>query len=400
MSTNHRDGDLSKILDIFLVSLKLGLTSFGGPIAHIGYFHREYVVVKKWLDEKAYTDLVALCQFLPGPASSQLGIAIGTIRAGIGGGIAAWLGFTAPSAIALTCFAFLLLRYDFGNAIWIHGLKVVAVSVVAHAIFLMWKKLITTWNHTLIALSAAVILSFWQTALSQIVLIAAAGFLGRFLFTELKVEDVPAVQVNVKRSTAILCLVGFVFFLLFFPVLPLLTTSPWASLADSFYRSGSLVFGGGHVVLPLLEKELVPNGLISEQTFLAGYGAAQAVPGPLFTFASYLGATIDGVRGAFIATTAIFLPAFLLILGFLPFWNTIRKNTKMQGMLAGINSAVVGILLAALYNPLWTSAIHSALDFTVMIALFILLAFRNVSPWVIVLLGIAASYASKLNSLF
>lgn len=316
MSANNKDGDLGKIFDIFLVSLKLGLTSFGGPIAHIGYFHREYVVVKKWLDEKSYTDLVALCQFLPGPASSQLGIAIGTIRAGIGGGIAAWLGFTAPSAIALTCFAFLLLRYDFGNAIWIHGLKVVAVAVVAQAIFLMWKKLITTWNHTLIALSAAVVLSFWQTAVSQIALIVAAGFLGRFLFTESKVEDVPTVQVNVKRSTAILCLVSFVCLLLLFPLLRQLTTSPWASLMDSFYRSGSLVFGGGHVVLPLLEKELVPSGLISEQTFLAGYGAAQAVPGPLFTFASYLGATIDGVRGSLIATTAIFLPAFLLILGF------------------------------------------------------------------------------------
>ncbi|EQA35020.1 chromate transporter, CHR family [Leptospira inadai serovar Lyme str. 10] len=400
MSVNNRDGDLRKIFDIFLVSLKLGLTSFGGPIAHIGYFHREYVAVKKWLDEKSYTDLVALCQFLPGPASSQLGIAIGTIRAGIGGGIAAWLGFTAPSAIALTCFAFLLVHYDFENAIWIHGLKVVAVSVVAQAIFLMWKKLITSWNHILIALSAAVVLSFWQTALSQIVLILAAGFLGRFLFTESKAEVVQTVPVNVKRSLAILCLVGFVCLLFLFPLLRHLTSSPWVSLADSFYRSGSLVFGGGHVVLPLLEKELVPSGLVSEQTFLAGYGAAQAVPGPLFTFASYLGATIDGVRGALIATAAIFLPAFLLILGFLPFWNTIRKNTKMQGILAGINSAVVGILLAALYNPLWTSAIHSPSDFVVAVALFALLVFRNVPSWAIVLLGIAASYALKLDSLF
>ncbi|WP_372632337.1 chromate transporter [Cohnella sp.] len=382
-------GKWRALLEVFGVSTKLGFTSFGGPVAHLGYFHDEYVRRRKWLDERSYADLVALCQFLPGPASSQVGIGIGVIRAGLMGGLIAWLGFTLPSVIALVLFAFLLQGFDIGGAGWIHGLKIVAVAIVAHAILGMGQKLTPDRNRATIAIMAVSVTLLWQTAFTQVLLIIAAGMIGLWMYRNAAVPDAPSLQVPVSRGFAVLCLVLFFGLLIALPLLrPLFVGGPLA-LFDSFYRAGSLVFGGGHVVLPLLEREVVPTGWVGSEDFLAGYGAAQAVPGPLFTFAGYLGAMANGILGAAIATTAIFLPAFLLILGALPFWNSLRASPKVQGALIGINAAVVGILLAALYNPLWTTAILAPADFALAAILFIMLVFWKAPPWVVVLSGAA-----------
>lgn len=377
------------LLEVWAVSTKLGLLSFGGPIAHLGYFHNEYIRRRKWMDERAYADLVALCQFLPGPASSQVGIGIGVIRAGALGGFIAWLGFTLPSALALVLFAFLLQRFDIGGAGWIHGLKIVAVAIVAHAILGMGQKLTPDRNRATIAIVAASVTLLWQTALSQVLLIAAAGLLGLWLYRKTPMPDAPNLSVPVSRGAAVGCLALFVALLVALPLLRRFFVDGGIALFDSFYRAGSLVFGGGHVVLPLLEREVVPTGWVGSEAFLAGYGAAQAVPGPLFTFAGYLGAMASGVSGALIAIAAIFLPAFLLVLGALPFWSALRKSPKAQGALIGINAAVVGILLAALYNPLWTSAIVSPADFVLAAILFGMLVFWKAPPWLVVAIGAA-----------
>lgn len=381
-----RAGDL---LEVLLVSAKLGLTSFGGPIAHLGYFHNEYIRRRKWMDERSYADLVALCQFLPGPASSQVGIGIGVVRAGLLGGIVAWLGFTLPSVIALVAFAFLLQGYDIGNAGWIHGLKIVAVAIVAHAILGMGQKLTPDRDRVTIAVMGAAVTLSWQTAYSQVLIIAAAGIVGVWLYRKNTAEGAANLHVSISRPFAILCLILFFGLLVALPLLRGTAETGGLAIFDSFYRSGSLVFGGGHVVLPLLEREVVPTGWVSQADFLAGYGATQAVPGPLFTFAGYLGAMTGGVSGAIIATFAIFLPAFLLVIGALPFWNSLRKNPKIQGALIGINAAVVGILLAALYDPLWTSAIVEPMDFALAAILFIMLVFWKLPPWVVVVAGSA-----------
>lgn len=348
------------------------------------------------MDERSYADLVALCQFLPGPASSQVGIGIGVIRAGWLGGIAAWLGFTLPSVVALVLFAFLLQGLDIGSAGWIHGLKVVAVAIVAQAILGMGQKLITDRNRATIAILVASVTLLWQTAVSQILLIALAGIAGKLLYSKKAVPEISNLSVPVSRRIAVFCLASFFGLLILLPLLRPLVQMEGLSLFDSFYRSGSLVFGGGHVVLPLLEREVVPSGWISQADFTAGYGAVQAVPGPLFTFASYLGAMINGVTGALIATAAIFLPAFLLIIGALPFWNTFRANPDIQGALTGVNAAVVGILLAALYNPLWTSAILAPSDFALACVLFLMLVFWKLPPWVVVISGAAGGMLSGL----
>lgn len=379
------------ILEVFTASLKLGLTSFGGPIAHLGYFHNEYILKRKWLDEQSYADLVGLCQFLPGPASSQLGISIGTIRAGFLGGIIAWLGFTMPSAIALVLFAILLKSYNFGESYWLHGLKIVAVAIVAQAVLTMWQKLITDRKLATIAFSVLVILLFWHTAFSQVIIIIFAGLIGLMLYRKTKISETSNIKIPVSRTVGTACLIIFFSLLILLPVFRQITNNHWLAMADSFYRSGSLVFGGGHVVLPLLEKEVVPTGWISRENFLAGYGAAQAVPGPLFTFAGYLGAMINGISGAVLALIAIFLPGFLLIIGVLPFWNILRGNSKIRGALIGVNAAVVGILLAALYNPLWTSAILSSSDLGLAVILFGMLIFWKLPPWLIVLTGAMGS---------
>ncbi|MDD9269025.1 chromate efflux transporter [Paenibacillus sp. GCM10023248] len=377
------------LLEILAVSTKLGLTSFGGPIAHLGYFHNEYIRRRKWMDESSYGDLVALCQFLPGPASSQLGMAIGLIRGGMLGGLAAWLGFTLPSAIALFLFAMLLHGADIGNSGWIHGLKIVAVAVVAQALVSMGQKLTPDRTRITIAIAAAAVTLMWQTAFSQILLIVLAGIAGILFYSNQAMAAPTTLSIPVSRRFGAICLAAFFGLLVLLPALRQVVTADWLSLFDSFYRSGSLVFGGGHVVLPLLEREVVPADWVSKADFLAGYGAAQAVPGPLFTFASYLGGVADGWAGAAIATVAIFLPAFLLIVGALPFWNSLRSSAKAQGALAGIGAAVVGILLAALYHPLWTSAILAPADFVLASILFVLLVFWKVQPWIVVLAGAA-----------
>lgn len=372
------------------VSTKLGLTSFGGPIAHLGYFHDEYVRRRKWMDEKAYADLVALCQFLPGPASSQVGIGIGILRAGLWGGVMAWLGFTLPSVIVLVLFALLLQGFDIANAGWIHGLKIVAVAIVAQAVLGMGQKLTPDRSRVTIAVGAAALVLLWPTAYTQVLIIAAAGILGLWLYKKGPDPGSQSLRMPVGKPFAIGCLVLFFGLLAALPLLRQTFDIQWLALFDSFYRSGSLVFGGGHVVLPLLEREVVPTGWVNPEDFLAGYGAAQAVPGPLFTFAGYLGAMASGITGAIVATVAIFLPAFLLVVGALPFWNGLRNSPRVQGALIGINAAVVGILLAAFYVPIWTTAVTAPVDFALALLLFILLVFWKLPPWVVVLAGALA----------
>ena len=384
------------LLEVLVVSTKLGLTSFGGPISHLGYFHNEYIRKRQWMDERSYADLVALCQFLPGPASSQVGIGIGVIRAGLLGGLIAWLGFTLPSVLALVLFAFLLKGFDISNTGWIHGLKIVAVAIVAQAILGMGQKLAPDKKRVTIAIIAASITLMWQTAFSQVLLILAAGLIGLWMYRRTTVQEVPNLSVPISRTFAVVCLIIFFGLLVALPLLRQVIASGWLSLFDSFYRSGSLVFGGGHVVLPLLEREVVPAGWVSKADFLAGYGAAQAVPGPLFTFAAYLGTMAKGIPGAIVATLAIFLPAFLLIIGALPFWNSLRRSSHIQGALIGINAAVVGILLAALYNPLWTTAIMAPTDFALASILFIMLVFWKLPPWVVVIAGIVGGILAGL----
>jgi chromate transporter len=389
---------LKALLDILFVSTRLGLTSFGGPIAHLGYFHEEYVRRRKWMDERSYADLVALCQFLPGPASSQVGIGIGVMRAGILGGIAAFIGFTLPSVIALILFALLLKGIDIGNAGWIHGLKVVAVAVVAQAILGMAQQLTPDLHRKTIALLAIIATTMWQSAFSQVAVILLSGWIGLFLYRQNhKMEEV-SIHVPISRRFAYVCLALFFGLLILLPMIKEMTSSQWVAMFDSFYRSGSLVFGGGHVVLPLLEREFVTTGWVSEEEFLAGYGAAQAVPGPLFTFAAYLGAVMNGWKGGLIATFAIFLPAFLLIFGTLPFWDTLRRNAKLKGALLGVNAAVVGILISAFYHPIWTSTILAPIDFVLAAILFSMLVFWKLPPWIIVLTGaIGGSFMTLIS---
>lgn len=379
--------NFKSLIEILFISTRLGLTSFGGPVAHLGYFHEEYVRRRKWMDEKSYADLVALCQFLPGPASSQVGMGIGIMRAGVLGGIVSFIGFTLPSVVALILFAIILQGLDVADAGWIHGLKIVAVAVVAHAILGMAKKLTPDLKRKAIALFALVVILLWQTAFSQIGVILLSAFIGFLLFKQHKPDDEARIDFPISRRFAVICLVIFFGLLFLLPFLRELTSLEWIALFDSFYRSGSLVFGGGHVVLPLLEREFVPTGWLTEEAFLAGYGAAQAVPGPLFTFAAYIGAVINGWQGGLLATFAIFLPAFLLILGTLPFWDSLRRNPKIKGALMGVNAAVVGILIAAFYHPIWTSSILAPIDFAFAAVLFSMLVFWKLPPWIVVVTG-------------
>ena len=378
---------ISTLWEILRVSTKLGLTSFGGPIAHLGYFKNEYIDKRKWLDDKTYADVIALCQFLPGPASSQVGIAIGMLRGGMLGGIASFVGFTLPSVLVLILFAFLFKNFELADAGWIHGLKLVAVAVVAQAILGMGKKLAPDQPRVTIAIMAAIFTLLWPSAVGQVAIIAAAGIIGVFLYRNQKFPDVREMTVSISKKAGVAALAIFFILLVGLPLLRQVTEMHSIALFDAFYRAGSLVFGGGHVVLPLLERELVPTGWIGAGEFLAGYGVAQAVPGPLFTFASYLGAMMSGVGGAAIATVAIFLPSFLLIVGALPFLNEIRKRPRFQAALTAINAAVVGILLAALYDPIWTSTVNTTVDFAVALALFGLLAYWKLPPWIVVLIG-------------
>ncbi|PYZ98932.1 ChrA protein [Alteribacter lacisalsi] len=376
------------VLEIFFVSLRLGLTSFGGPVAHLGYFHNEYVKRRKWLDDKAYADLVALSQFIPGPASSQVGIGIGLMRAGLPGAVASFIGFTLPSVAVLIGFAFMIQTYDLTDAGWIYGLKIVAVAVVAQAIMGMGKKLAPDRERASIAIVTLILVLLWQTVYSQVAFIVLAGVAGYFVYRHQKPEDTPDILTGLSYRFAAGCLGLFFTLLALLPLARQMFEAQWLALFDSFYRAGALVFGGGHVVLPLLEREVVPSGLVGADEFLAGYGATQAVPGPLFTFASYLGTVAGGISGGLIATAAIFLPAFLLILGTLPFWSRIRKHPVIQPAVLGVNAAVVGILAAALYNPIFTSAIDTAVDFAFAAGLFGLLVYWKMPAWLVVLIGI------------
>lgn len=387
--------------EVFRVALLLGLTSFGGPIAHLGYFHREYVDRRRWLSEATYLDLVALCQFLPGPASSQIGIGVGLMRAGWGGALAAWLAFTLPSAVALTAFALLTAELNVADAGWVHGLKLAAVAIVAAAVLSMWRSLAPDRPRRTIALVAAAAILLVQTAALQLAVIAVGGLAGWRLLSGLPAlahDDAPA---PVGRRTGIAALAIFVVLLVGLPLVALATRLEWVAVVDSFYRAGALVFGGGHVVLPLLSESVVGPGWVTEDAFLAGYGAAQAVPGPLFTFAAFLGASLEpepnGISGAALALGAIFLPSFLLVVGAFPFWDQLRRSPSFRGALAGTNAAVIGLLIAALYEPVWTSAVGMPVDVALVVAAFGALVVWNVAPWLVVaVLALAAQIAQSM----
>lgn len=378
-------------LEVLWVSARLGLTSFGGPVAHLGYFHEEYVRRRQWLDEQSYADLVALCQFLPGPASSKVGIATGIIRAGLPGGVCAWLGFTLPSALALVAFAWGVGAVGApADAGWLHGLKVVAVAVVALAVWGMARNLCPDRERATLAILTAIAALAWSTAAGQVVPIVVAGLIGMRLFPGGSAASSARIHVRVSRRVGTAAWVIFGALLVLLPIVRQASSSQALAVFDSFFRVGSLVFGGGHVVLPLLQAEVVGPGWVTNESFVAGYGAAQAVPGPLFTFSAYLGWVMqqapNGWRGAALALVAIFLPALLMTVGALPFWNALRSRVSFQAALRGINAAVVGLLLAALYNPVWTSAIHAPADVGLGLLAFGLLAFWKWPPWLVVVL--------------
>jgi chromate transporter len=380
------------LLEVLVVFTRLGLTSFGGPIAHLGYFREEVVVRRKWLDEQNYADLLALCQFLPGPSSSQMGIALGMTRAGVFGGLAAWIGFTLPSAIALTIFAYGTSElHGVTSAGWLHGLLIVAVAVVAQAVWGMARTLCPDRPRATIAILAAIAILLWPVAVAQIVILAVGGLVGWRLLQRTETSKPSVLPLHVPRRLAVVCWIVFFTLLIGLPLLRFLVHDQRLALFDTFFRVGSLVFGGGHVVLPLLQREVVPAGWVTNDQFLTGYAAAQAVPGPLFTFSAYLGAVSrlspNGWAGALIALVAIFLPSFFFVTGILPFWNRLRAIEAFQAALRGINAAVVGILLAALYQPIWTSAIHAPVDFALGLVAFGLLVIWKLPPWVVVVLS-------------
>lgn len=378
------------VLEVLAAALKLGLTSFGGPIAHIGYFRREYVERRRWLDAESFGDLVALCQLLPGPASSELGIAIGTRRAGYLGGVAAWVGFTLPSAVALTAFSILAGRVDVSTAGWVEGLKLGAVAVVAQAVWSMARTLTPDLSRAVLAVAAALAMLLAPAPIFQAGVIVAGAAIGwRFLRAEEPSREVS--EPAGRRRIGAACLSAFAVLLVALPVAHALFPGQGLAVVDAFYRAGGLVFGGGHVVLPLLHAAVVPAGWISDDRFLAGYGAAQAVPGPLFTFAAYLGASLgpepNGPAGAALAVGAIFLPAFLLVWGAMPFWGRLRSWPSFVSALRGANAAVVGILAAALITPIGTSALHSPAELAVAGAALGALMTGRVPPIVVVALA-------------
>ncbi|MBI5721318.1 MAG: chromate efflux transporter [Burkholderiales bacterium] len=385
-------------LEVLLVFLKLGLTSFGGPVAHLGYFRTEFVERRKWLDDKSYSDLVALCQFLPGPASSQVGIALGLGRAGGLGALAAWAGFTLPSAIALIGFAFGVGQWSaLASSGAVHGLKVVAVAVVAQAVWGMAKSLCPDRLRAGLAVAAALLVLAIPTAVGQVAAIAFGGLVGRWA---LQLGHLPPAQhrnYGVPRRAGAALLLLFAALLVVLPALAATAGSVVLSAVSVFYQAGALVFGGGHVVLPLLQAGVVPPGWVGNDAFLAGYGAAQAVPGPLFTFAAYLGAVMPSPLGGWVGgialLLAVFAPAFLLVVGALPFWELLRQRDGVQRAMGGINAAVVGVLGAALYDPVWTSAIRSRADFGLTLAAFGLLVYGRVPPVFVVIAAAMGGWA-------
>lgn len=382
-------------VEVFFVFLKLGLTAFGGPVAHLAYFRAEFVERRRWIDDGGYADLVALCQFLPGPASSQVGFALGLGRAGWTGALAAWMGFTLPSALVLMLFAFGIQQWAWlATSGAVHGLKLAAVAVVAHAVWGMARSLCPDRPRAALAIAAALLALAIPSALGQVVAIATAGLVGLWWIRPTALPaSMPRDPGLGKKTAAVLLLVFGLLLLLSMAVAA--GPSLGAQFA-AFYQAGALVFGGGHVVLALLQAAVVPPGWITNGAFIAGYGLAQAVPGPLFTFAAYLGALIPapmgGWTGGLLLLAAVFLPGLLLVAGALPFWEALRQRRKVQRAMAGANAAVVGLLLAALYDPLWTSAIHSRLDFGIALAAFGLLAYGRQSPLRVVALSALAAW--------
>jgi len=390
-------------LEVFWAFLRLGLTSFGGPVAHIGYYRAELVARRRWLDEATFADLVALCQFIPGPASSQTGMSIGLLRAGPAGMLAAWVGFTLPSAVAMTLFAYGVTALgDVSQAAWLKGLKLVAVAVVAQAVWGMARSLAPDRPRASLAVAACLVALAVPSSLGQVAAIVLGGVVGVGVLP--RAPDAGGVKValgvRVPKRLAVALLVLFFALLVLLPLLAEATGSHTLHLIDAFYRAGSLVFGGGHVVLPLLQVAVVPPGWVSNDSFLAGYGAVQAMPGPVFTFAAYLGAAEgpapNGWLGALVATVAIFFPSFLLIGGLLPFWDTLRHRARVQAALRGVNAAVVGVLLAALFTPIWTGSVHTAGDFGLALTAFLLLTLWAAPPWAVVAGGavVAAGLAA------
>ena len=382
---------MNRALEVLLVFLRLGCTSFGGPVAHLGYFRKEFVERRKWLDEPSYAGIVGLCQFLPGPASSQVGIALGLMRAGLPGALAAFIGFTAPSAALMILFAYLMTSLgNIAQAPWIHGLKLAAVAVVAQALWSMARSLTPDATRIAFALAAAAIAIVLPSSVGQIAAIALGGAAGGLV---LKSDDAPMPELSLPVRRAISAGSLALFFLLLL-VLPF--TAPLGhplALLDAFYRTGALVFGGGHVVLPLLQRATA--GWIDNATFLAGYGAAQAVPGPLFSFAAFLGAamkqTPNGWKGALLCLGAIYLPSFLLVIGALPAWHAAQRHPAMRAALKGVNAAVVGLLLAAFYSPVWTSAIFNVTDVLIAATALMLLVGAKAPSWAVVAFGALAA---------
>jgi chromate transporter len=400
----RKDERAGSPLEVLFAFAKLGVTCFGGPIAHIGYFREEFVVRRRWLHEQTYADLVALCQFLPGPASSQVGFSIGLMRGGYLGGLAAWTAFTLPSAIALILFAYgaNALQGPIGSGL-LHGLKLVAVAIVAQAVWGMARTLAPDRERASIAVIAALVILFSSASVAQMGAIALGGVAGLWLCrTALPASTKKAhMSIPVSRPVGLFCLAAFFLLLFVLPVLWTLSHSQGVALFDAFYRSGALVFGGGHVVLPLLREATVTPGWVSDDVFLAGYGAAQAVPGPLFTFADYLGAVMKpsphGVAGAIISLIAIFLPGVLVLMGTLPFWEAFRRRSWAQAVMRGVNAAVVGLLGAALYNPVWTTSVKGPGDFGIALVGFVLLTTWQTPPLVVVAISAIGGMALALG---
>src|SRR5271166_5033295 len=397
-SAAARDRRTGSPREVLLVFLRLGVTCFGGPIAHIGYFRDEFVVRRRWIDEQAYADLVGLCQFLPGPASSQVGFSIGLMRAGYRGGVAAWTGFTLPSALALVLFAYG--AGELGGPVGIgllHGLKLVAVAIVAQAVWGMAQTLCPDRERASIAVAAALIILFSGSSMSQIAAILLGGIAGLWLCRAGPPTTTGHVTVPVSRTVGLASLAMFFLLLAGLPTLRGFFHSQGLALFEAFYRAGALVFGGGHVVLPLLREAFVTPGWVGDDAFLAGYGAAQAVPGPLFTFAAYLGAVVSpsphGLTGAVLGLIGIFLPGVLILIGTLPFWETFRKRTGAQAVMRGVNAAVVGLLGAALYNQVWTSSVKTPRDFGIALIGFLLLTVWRAPPLVVVIFSAVGGMA-------
>ena len=388
------------LTEIFLVFLRLGCTSFGGPVAHLGYYRAELVARRNWLTEATFADLVALCQFMPGPASSQTGMAIGLLRGGPPGMFAAWLGFTLPSAVAMTLFAYGVATIgDLSRAGWLIGLKLVAVAVVAQAVWGMARTLAPDRARATVAVAACLICLTVPSSPGQIAAILLGAILGLTVLPGEAAKTEPPVSMGIRIPAGIAVALLALFFALLagLPLVAQASGSHVLRLANAFYRAGSLVFGGGHVVLPLLQATVVQPGWVSQNLFLAGYGATQAMPGPIFTFAAFLGAVEtpgpNGWIGAVIATISIFASSFLLVGGLLPFWDTLRHRTRVRAALGGVSAAVVGVLLAALFTPIWTGAVHTSADFGLGLVAFLALTLWGAPPWLVVLAGAAAGQA-------